>query len=271
MHPYLHLGDAVVEAYPIFFVLGWLASGAVFYSEVRRRGWPVEKLLFAMAGCVFGGLVGAVLTGALFFDWQDVFTHVSTLDLVGKSVVGGIAGGFVGVEIAKKLVRYPESTGDAFALAIPIGHAIGRVGCFLGGCCFGTSTSLPWGVRYPLGSLPHAAQIAHREIATDALTSLPVHPTPLYEIGFDLLLFVGLFALRDRLRVRGNLFRVYLLAYAVFRLGLEVVRGDSPLPAIGGPKPIQILLGIAAARYTYLLWRQEVAPGFNRRDRIAPA
>lgn len=83
---------------------------------------------------------------------------------------------------------------------------------------------------------------------------------PLYEIGFDLLLFMALFALRDRLRVRGNLFRLYLFAYATFRLGLEMVRGDSPFPAIGGPKPIQILLAIAAVRYAVLLWRQEIGP-----------
>ena len=259
MHPNLHLGDRVVEAYPFFFVLGWLVGGAVFYSEVRRRGWPVEKLLFAMIGCVFGALVGAMISGALFFDWADVFTRLTTREIVGKSVVGGIAGGFIGVEVAKKIVRYPHSTGDAFALAIPLGHAIGRIGCFLGGCCFGTATKLPWAVRYPAGSLPHAAQVARSEIAHDAPASLPIHPTPLYEIGFDLLLFAVLFALRDRLRVRGNLFRVYLFAYATFRLALEMVRGDSPFPAIGGPKPIQVLLALAAIRYAVLLWRQEIA------------
>ena len=59
---------------------------------------------------------------------------------------------------------------------------------------------------------------------------------------------------------RGNLFRVYLFAYATFRLGLEMVRGDSPFPAIGGPKPIQVLLALAAVRYAVLLWRQEILP-----------
>jgi phosphatidylglycerol---prolipoprotein diacylglyceryl transferase len=237
MHPYLRLGDSVIAAYPLFFVLGWLAGGVVFYLEVRRRGWPVDKMFLVAAGCVLGALVGALLAGALFFDWREVLAHATAMELVGKSVVGGIAGGFIGVEIAKKLVRYPHSTGDAFAIAIPIGHAIGRIGCFLGGCCYGTPTSLPWGVRYPAGSLP-------------------IHPTPLYELGFDLLLFAFLFAIRDRLRVRGSTFRVYLLAYATFRFFLEFVRGDSPFPAIGGPKPIQIVLALAAARYAVILFRQ---------------
>jgi len=264
MHPYLRIGDWVIEAYALFFILGWLVGGAVFYGEVRRRGWPLDKLLFAMAGCILGAVVGALLAGMLFFDWPEVVLHLSTLELVGKSVVGGIAGGFAGVEIAKKLVRYPHSTGDAFAIAIPLGHAVGRIGCFLGGCCYGSASALPWAVRYPSGSLPHLAQVARAEIAPDQPTSLPVHPTPLYELGFDLLLFAALFALRDRLRIRGSLFRLYLFAYATFRFGLEFIRADSPLPAAGGPKPIQILLAVAAARYAWLLWRQELAPPIER-------
>lgn len=266
MHPHLRLGDRVVEAYALFFVLAWLVGGVVFYREVRRRGWPVEKLLFAMAGCVFGAVLGAALSGVLFFDWPEVASRLSTLDLVGKSVVGGVAGGFAGVEVAKKIVGYPHSTGDAFALAIPLGHAVGRVGCFLGGCCYGSPSAVPWAVRYPSGSLPHLAQVARGEIPPDRAASLPVHPTPLYELGFDLLLFAALFALRDRLRVRGNLFRAYLFAYASFRVALEFVRGDSPFPAAGGPKPVQVLLGLTAARYAWLLWRDELAPAVARRD-----
>jgi phosphatidylglycerol:prolipoprotein diacylglycerol transferase len=134
------------------------------------------------------------------------------------------------------------------------------MGCFLGGCCYGSPTAVPWAVRYPSGSLPHLAQIARGEISSAAPASLPIHPTPLYELGFDLLLFAVLFALRDRLRIRGNLFRLYLFAYAIFRLALEMIRADSPFPAAGGPKPIQILLAVAATRYAWLLFRQELAP-----------
>jgi prolipoprotein diacylglyceryltransferase len=108
--------------------------------------------------------------------------------------------------------------------------------------------------------LPHLAQIVRGEIAPHERVSLPIHPTPLYELGFDLLLFAALFALRDRLRIRGNLFRLYLFAYAIFRLGLEMIRADSPFPAAGGPKPIQVLLAVAAIRYAWLLARQELAP-----------
>lgn len=267
MHPILRLGEWAVESYALFFVLGWLTGGVVFVIEVRRRGWPIEKLLFAMVGCIFGGILGALVAGSLFFDWPEVVSRLSARDFIGKSVVGGIAGGFLGVEVAKKLVGYPHSTGDAFALAIPLGHAVGRIGCFLGGCCYGCPSELPWAVSYPAGTPVHQTQIARAQIPAELLTSLPVHPTPLYEIGFDLLLFGLLFVLRDRLQTRGNLFRVYLLGYATFRFGLEFFRADSPWPAIGGPKPIQVLLVIAVARYAWLLWRQELAPLLYARAR----
>ncbi len=260
MHPHLRLGDWALDAYTLFFVLAWVVGAWVFHGEVRRRGWPYGKLLVAMAGCVVGAVLGALVSSVLFYDWAEVGARVARLDLPGKSVVGGIFGGYAGVELAKKLVDYPHSTGDAFALAIPLGQATGRVGCFLAGCCYGTESALPWAVRFPAGSIPYRGQVARRELPFDAPASLPIHPTQLYELAFDLVLFFALYKLRDRLRIRGNLFRVYLFAYATFRFALEFVRGDSPFPAAGGPKPIQVLLVLAAARYAWVLWRQELAP-----------
>ncbi len=260
MVPRLQLGDFAVGSYAFFFWLGWIVGGVVFYREVKRLGWPLEKLLFAMVGCVLGAMAGAYVGGALFFDWREVFSRLVSVDLVGKSVVGGIVGGFVGVEIAKKLVDYPYKTGDAFAVAIPLGHAIGRVGCLLGGCCFGTETRLPWAVRYPPGSPAYELEVRLGQIPAHHPTSLSLHPAPLYELAFDLCLFALLLSMRDRLRVRGNLFRLYLFSYATFRFLLEFVRGDSPFPAIGGPKPVQVLLAIAIARYGWLLWTQELRP-----------
>jgi phosphatidylglycerol---prolipoprotein diacylglyceryl transferase len=256
MHPQLHVGDWLIQSYALFATLGWLAGGAVFYLEVRRRGWPLDKLLFAAVGCFFGAIVGGLAFGMLFFDWPEVVDRVTALELAGNSVVGGLAGGFLGVEIAKKLVGHTISTGEAFALAIPIGHAIGRVGCYLSGCCFGTPTTLPWGVTFPGASLAHTSQVTLGLVgAGDA--PLPVHPTQLYEIAFDLVLFAALFIVRDRTRTRGSLFRAYLFAYATFRLMLELVRGDSPFPSAGGPKPIQVVLLGAALYFGWRLWKQE--------------
>ena len=87
------------------------------------------------------------------------------LDFTRKTVIGGITGGFIGVELTKKKIGYPHSTGDAFALAITLGHAIGRIGCFLVGDCEGATCNLPWAITFPV----------------DSYIVGPVHPTQLYE------------------------------------------------------------------------------------------
>jgi len=246
MHPYLRIGDWVVEGYALFFILGWLVGGAVFYLEVRRRGWPLDKLLFAMAGCILGAVVGALLAGILFFDWPEVVSHLTTLELVGKSVVGGIAGGFAGVEIAKKLVRYPHSTGDAFAIAIPLGHAVGRIGCFLGGCCFGSATTLPWAVRYtnPASMAPQLG-VAYT-------------PANLYEAVGILLILGVLLYLRRRGVPSGVLGLTYLVLYPVSQLILFQWRTDYETPVIAfGLKQAQltsVVMLLTIVPIFFLLW-----------------
>ncbi len=85
-----------------------------------------------------------------------------------------------------------------------------------------------------------------------------MHPSPLYEIGFDAVLFFVLFRMRDRLRVRGSLFRLYLLGYASFRCLSEFFRGDSPASGPLGLKPIQVFLLIVTVIYALVLWRREI-------------
>jgi phosphatidylglycerol:prolipoprotein diacylglycerol transferase len=174
-------------------------------------------------------------------------------------VIGGIAGGIVGVELCKKLIGHARSTGDAFALAIPPGHAIGRVGCLLQGCCYGTPTSLPWSVRYPSSSFAHASQVARGALSSSAVSSLPVHPAPVYEFVFDLCLWGLLLAARPRLRAHGSLFRLYLACYAAFRFLAEFFRGDSVPPSGFFLKPVQVLLLVAALAYGLRLSASERA------------
>jgi phosphatidylglycerol:prolipoprotein diacylglycerol transferase len=256
MQPILFQTDwLTVESYAFFYGLGCLVGGVVFYREFRRMGWPLETMLFVMVGCIVGAILGSAIFSLLLLDWSMLPEHYRFSDLLGRTVIGGIAGGFIGVEVAKKMVDYPHSTGDAFAVAIPIGHAIGRMGCFLGGCCFGTPTTLPWGVEYPAQSFPHGVHIHQGLVDAASHVSLAVHPAPLYELGFDLGLFVVLWRLRDRFKMRGTLFRLYLAAYASYRFVAEFFRGDSPFMDMG-VKPIQFVLLAAALYYGWRVYQQ---------------
>ena len=119
-------------------------------------------------------------------------------------------------ELATRLPASLELTlsGLLFAavVALPLGHAIGRVGCFINGCCYGLHCDLPWAVRFPADHESHG---------------VPVHPTQLYEAGYNFLLFGGLLAYFLRRRpAAGRVFALYLLLYPPFRFLVESIREE---------------------------------------------
>lgn len=261
MYPILYQSDSIiVDSYSVFFLVAWVIGGIVFYREFRRLGWELEQMLFVMAGCIIGAVVGSYVFNVIFVGWEEIPNKIRLLDFAGKTILGGITGGFIGVEITKKKIGYPHSTGDAFALAIPIGHAIGRIGCFLGGCCFGTECGLPWAVVYPEGSVAHLTQMVHGLIPETASTSLAVHPTQIYEIIFNLGLFAYFWKKRDSFKIRGSMFRLYLFLYGSFRLLEEFIRGDSPFPEAAFMKPVQWLLIPAVLYFGWVFYRNELKP-----------
>ena len=183
MQPIINLPFGLsVYSYNLFFVLGIYIGIIIFYFEVKRKKWDIENLMFAMSGCFVGSMIGALLFNTVLFGTDDTLKKIFEFNVLGMSVLGGILGGFIGVEIFKKIIGYKESTGDAFAIAIPIGHSIGRIGCLLTGCCYGTHTALPWGIQYPENSFPYLIHKHSNLIPDNAIASLAVHPIPIYEI-----------------------------------------------------------------------------------------
>ncbi|HEV2294189.1 MAG TPA: prolipoprotein diacylglyceryl transferase family protein [Tepidisphaeraceae bacterium] len=201
LHPHPH---AVFELLAYTF-------GFQLYLFLRRR-WrraevPLEKNLWLIVGCVFGALVGAKLLAWLESPleyWRNREQLAALLG--GKTIVGGLLGGWAGVEIAKRRLRITHSTGDVYVFPLIVGMGLGRVGCFLTGLpdhTYGVHTGLPWGVDFGDG---------------------PRHPTQLYEIAF--LLVLGTFiALRmTRPYENGMLFRLFMLGYLAFRFAVEFIK-----------------------------------------------
>lgn len=266
MHPILYQGENfILDSYTVFFLLAWFVGGVVFYKEFMRRGWALEKMLFVMIGCILGAIIGSIVFNVFFAVWEEIPQKARLFDFGGMTILGGIAGGFIGVELTKKKIGYPFATGDAFAVAIPLGHFIGRIGCFLGGCCFGTECRFTWAVSYPPESIPYVVQKMQLMIQEGAATSLAVHPTQIYEIIFNLILFVFLWKNRDTFKVSGSLFRLYLVLYGAFRFLTEFIRGDSPFPLEGGLKPIQYGLLAAVIYFGWVFYKNEIAPALRSR------
>src|SRR4051812_12520756 len=132
---------------PTSSAYGWLMLAGIFvsvilWSRVARRD---ERLVIVYVAALTGAFLGAKLVylGAeCWLHWHD---ENRWLELAtGKSITGALLGGYVAVEIAKRLLRYPRATGDWFALIAPLGIMLGRVGCILHGCCLGRFCEASW-------------------------------------------------------------------------------------------------------------------------------
>lgn len=191
-----------------------LLLGAWLYRRNLRQqanaGLFEPTRLAIAAGCLFGAGIGN--KAAFWLDRPDLFAqHV--VDLVsflqaGQSVIGGLMGGLIGVEIAKLITRQTRSTGDLFVAPILLGLLIGRIGCFLAGLhdeTYGLPTSLPWGVDFGDG--------------------LARHPTQLYDM-----LFAALGLLLHRryaprlIHKPGLQFRLLLISYLSWRLLIDLLK-----------------------------------------------
>ncbi len=129
---------------------------------------------------------------------------------------------------------------DVAAPAVAIGAAVGRIGCFLNGCCDGAVCSLPWGVQFPAGSHAWMRQMNAGLISEGAAWSLPVHPTQLYAAVAALAVLGVLLAYFPLRRRPGEVMAVLMITYSITRLPIEALRADEP-SAIGGMNPAQLI------------------------------
>ncbi|MDP1829245.1 MAG: prolipoprotein diacylglyceryl transferase [Archangium sp.] len=186
-------------------VMGYLAKSM---EERRLAILPSGQRRWVTAGALLGAIVGAKLGLLLYLPFDAWWQSIRALLLEewgGRTIIGALFGGFLGVEVAKKALGITVATGDPYAIGLPLGQALGRVGCFIGGCCYGR----PLDEASPLRSL-----------------SLVSHPAQLYEGALDLAVAVTLFAIRKQPRAPGLLFRYYLLSYAAIRFVMDFFRGD---------------------------------------------
>ncbi len=213
---YVNLFGARVHPHLAFESLGYALGARLYFGQRRKFPGPasqatIETTLWLLVGCVFGAWAGSKILAwieSAQFYWAH--RHESFIWIGGKTIAGGLLGGWLGVEIAKRRLRLTGSTGDAFVLPLAAGIAVGRLGCFFTGLddhTFGTATTLPWGVDFGDGVLRH--------------------PTQLYESLFALA--AGAAVLLSAARARppwpaGHRFRWFLFSYFCFRFVIEFIK-----------------------------------------------
>lgn len=161
-----------------------------------------------LAASICGGVIGAKITRLMFAAAsgatpQSMFAHPD-----GRTIIGGIIFGWIAVELVKKKLGIDRSTGDGFALGLAIGEAIGRIGCFFNGCCYGAAANIPWAV-FQAGEWRHPAQF--------------------YSAAMALSTFAFLLYMKDKVRFEGDLFRIYLVLYGISRFAIEFLRQRSDI------------------------------------------
>ena len=220
------IGPLEIGTHDAFVALGALAAAFIYLREAARREMLEERTVWIALGALLSGAVAAKASTVLRYVAYAPEPSVTGAILYGgKSVLGGLAGAYAGAVATKRIVGYREPTGDLFAPAVALGMAVGRWGCFFTEQV-GTPTSLPWGISV---DAPTAARIP---MCPTCAPGVAMHPSFLYEIAFHALMFGALVWLRSRVPVRGELLKIYLLAYGVFRFAVEFVRGN-PAVALG--------------------------------------
>lgn len=230
------LGDLFGITLPIdthaFFVgVGVLVAGVVFWWEARRRGQTSDAVLNTVLGALLGGGIFMRLgTWLQSTDLRENATLAEQWAYGNRSIIGGLFGAWLGVHIAKRLTGYRERTGDLYAPAVAAGMAVGRIACLLTenpgtpcpACALGATCHATNGVcGIGLTLDPETA----RRLGAPADVAL--HPSFVYEIFFHAAAFAVLWwYLRKRLKAPGEMFVLYIAAYALFRFGVEFVRGN---------------------------------------------
>lgn len=199
---------------PWYYPLIMLASVAVAIVLSRRTQSALGLSRRECLGIGLGAFCGAMIAAKLPFvlaDWEGLLSGRAWLEN-GKTIVFGIAGGYFGVELAKALLGVRVKTGDSFAVPVAAALAIGRLGCFAAGCCHGTVTAASWAVDFGDG--------------------LRRHPTQLYESAFHLAASLVLAWLMRQGVLRGQLIKLYLITYLIYRFLTEFIRPE-PVLAFG--------------------------------------
>jgi len=248
----IRIGPLTIHTYGFMIASAFLLGLWLALRQAEREGLSKEKITDIGFYALFSGIIGA----RVFFiatNWPHFSGH--PIDMI-KIWEGGLV--FYGGVIfalptvlwyAKKQGLSLWQTIDVWAPSIAVGHALGRLGCFCAGCCYGRPTDLPWAVTF---SNPESL----------AIIGVPLHPTQLYESAAELMNFAILLFIRKKKTFHGQVFWMYVLNYAIIRALIELFRGDIErgfvMPGISTSQGISIVMFITAVAFLFRLRRDKV-------------
>jgi phosphatidylglycerol---prolipoprotein diacylglyceryl transferase len=259
MYPELfRIGNFPINTYGVFLALAFLCAILITVRLAARDGLPREKIYDLSLWMLLASLIGSkILMLVVEPEYRENPMQLLSLDFLrsGGVFYGGLIGAILAGYFLMRRYNLPWwKTADACAPGIAIGNFFGRQGCFSAGCCWGTPTSLPWGVQF--------SELGHQ--ITGVPTGVHLHPTQLYESFAMLIVFFFLLWLHKHKRFSGQVILCYALFYSVIRFMIEFVRdnkrndllGLTSLTGLSTSQLISILVGITALVLLVIRWRK---------------
>ena len=234
-----------LNSYGLLLAIAFITGLFVMSRLAKRDGLPQERVydlgLWVLASSLIGSKLLMIIT-----EWDVYYRdhpgQIFSLDFFrsGGVFYGGFIGALLASVIAMRVYKLPWwRTADAFAPGIAIGQAIGRLGCYSAGCCWGEPTTSALGVQFKergheITGVPtivaHLTDPVQREVWANKLggllAPLKLHPVQLYETGATFVIFLVLLAVTGRRRFHGQVMLVYALLYAIARFTIEFWRDD---------------------------------------------
>lgn len=226
---------------PFWFIYRWLnilTANAVFAYIAYRQGTAWEKLLPLLLLTSFGGGIGFILI---------------------PDIMGVLAFSILFLFAGLQIMRIHRPVGGLLAIFIAVSLPIAKIGCYLSGCCFGTTTDLPWGIQYSAGTPAHWLHFQTNKIADASSLSLPLHPIQLYEMIFSIVLAILMIRWYKKVKNPNALLPAFFGLYLWFRFFIEFIRDTNhvwwSVVNIGPLSAFQWFLLVAGVLYVYWAFR----------------
>jgi len=208
---FIHIFGKPIYWYGVMTALGFLAAVFQWSWLGKKQGYPSglasEIGIWIMVSGILGARLAYVIANGS--EYIEDPLQIVRIDQGGLIYYGGFIGAFLGIVCLARRKNEPLwRFGDFVITAVPLGHAIGRVGCFLNGCCYGKECDLPWAVGNN-------------------------HPTPIYETIFNLVLYFFLVWYHGKKKRDGTVVAMYLIVYPIGRFFFEMTRGDERMKWMG--------------------------------------
>jgi len=253
MYPYINFLGRQIPSFGLMMVLGILISTTIAGVLAKKKNLSIDDLIIIVTLCMSFALVGAKLVYiGVTFSWHQLVHLIQTGNshvLLGSGLVfyGGLIGGLVGLYVCHKFFKIEVLSFETVIIPlVPLGHAIGRVGCFLAGCCRGRIYAGFFAVTYPETSLSQDLGHSHHSY----------FPIQLLESFFNVAIFLILMVYVKRKPKPYRTLLLYIGLYSVVRFLLEFYRGDDVRGLYGFFSTSQwiaiVLMGLVLLAYKFI-------------------